>query len=98
MAGTSRTFEIRTEPHEAIIGPHTLLLEPEVVGTEFATAYATLREVQRKVKGAQASKGSSTKHAKGDGLNAERVVRAVAEAHVRYPFMIPCHTRAAHPA
>lgn len=74
MAGTSRTFEIRTEPHEAVIGPHTLLLEPEVIGAEFATAYATLREVQRKVRSAEPAKGSSTKHAKGDGLNAEILI------------------------
>ena len=90
MAGTSRTFEIRTEPHEAIIGPHTLLLEPEVVGTEFATAYATLREVQRKVKGAQASKGSSTKHAKGDGLNAEVLIELSEAMRVFVrKFMLP---------
>lgn len=74
MAGTSRTFEIRTEPHEAVIGPHTLLLEPEVVGAEFATAYAALREVQRKVRSAEPAKGSSTKHAKADGLNADVLI------------------------
>lgn len=71
MAGTSRTFEIRTEPHEAIIGPHKLLLEPEVIGSEFAQAYAEIRTVQAKVKAAQGNKASGTKHAKADGLDAD---------------------------
>lgn len=66
----TKVFEIRTDPHEAVIGDITLLLEPEVVGAEFAQAYSTLREVQKKVKDAQATKGTSTKHAKADGLDA----------------------------
>lgn len=66
----TKTFEIRTEPHEAVIGAHVLLLEPEVVGAEFAQAYDEIREVQGKVKAAQSSKGSSTKHAKSDGVDA----------------------------
>lgn len=70
----TKTFEIRTEPHEAVIGPHTLLLEPEVVGAEFAQAYATMREVQQKVKGASSSKASSTKHAKADGVDADVLI------------------------
>lgn len=90
MAGTSRTFEIRTDPHEAVIGPHTLLLEPEVVGAEFAQAYAALREVQRKVKAAEPAKGSSTEHAKGDGLNAEVLIE-LSEAMRAFArkFMLP---------
>ena len=90
MAGTSRTFEIRTDPHEAVIGPHTLLLEPEVVGAEFAQAYAALREVQRKVKAAEPAKGSSTKHAKGDGLNAEVLIELSEAMRVFVrKFMLP---------
>lgn len=86
----TKTFEIRTQPHEAVIGPHTLLLEPEVIGSEFAQAYAAIREVQAKVKGAQASKGSSTKHAKVDGLDAD-VLTELSEAMRAFVrrFMLP---------
>ncbi len=86
----TKTFEIRTQPHEAVIGPHTLLLEPEVIGSEFAQAYAAIREVQSKVKGAQASKGSSTKHAKADGLDAD-VLTELSEAMRAFVrrFMLP---------
>ncbi|AKA61742.1 hypothetical protein SEA_MAIH_4 [Streptomyces phage Maih] len=87
---STKTFEIRTEPHEAVIGPHTLLLEPEVIGAEFAQAYAAIREVQGKVKAAQASKGSSTKHAKADGLDAD-VLTELSEAMRAFVrrFMLP---------
>ncbi|AKA61671.1 hypothetical protein SEA_YDN12_4 [Streptomyces phage YDN12] len=86
----TKTFEIRTDPHEAVIGPHTLLLEPEVIGAEFAQAYAAIREVQGKVKSAQASKGSSTKHAKADGLDAD-VLTELSEAMRSFVrrFMLP---------
>lgn len=53
-----RVFEVRTTPHKATIGDTVLLLQPEVIGSEFMTAYAKLREAQRKVTG---SKGNSNK-------------------------------------
>lgn len=65
-----RTFEIRTEPHQAVIGDVTLLLEPEIEGARFATAYDKLRTVQTKVNASKGNKASSTKHAKDDGLDA----------------------------
>ena len=86
----TKTFEIRTDPHEAVIGATTLLLEPEVVGAEFAQAYAAIREVQQKVKSAQASKGTSTKHAKSDGLDAD-VLTELSESMRQFirRFMLP---------
>jgi hypothetical protein len=86
----TKTFEIRTDPHEAVIGDVTLLLEPEVVGAEFAQAYAELREVQQKVKGAQPSKSSSTKHAKAESLDVDVLTELSASMHsfVRR-FMLP---------
>ena len=60
-----RVFEIRTEPHRAVIGDITLLLVPEASGGDFLTAYGKLRDMQsrvnRKVNG---TKAGSTKHAK----------------------------------
>lgn len=44
-----RTFAINDQPHEAKIGEHALLFQPEVVGARFAQAYAGLREVQKQV-------------------------------------------------
>ncbi|ATN93707.1 hypothetical protein SEA_ABT2GRADUATEX2_4 [Streptomyces phage Abt2graduatex2] len=90
MAVTSRTFNIRTEPHEAVIGPHKLLLEPEVIGAEFAEAYTVIREAQAKVKAAQGSKASGTKHAKADGLDAS-VLKELSEAMRTFVrrFMLP---------
>ena len=86
----TKTFEIRTQPHEAVIGPHTLLLEPEVIGAEFAQAYAAIREVQGKVKAAQGNKASGTKHAKADGLDAD-VLTELSEAMRAFVrrFMLP---------
>uniref|UniRef100_A0AAU7GZ65 Tail assembly chaperone n=1 Tax=Streptomyces phage Geonosis TaxID=3158856 RepID=A0AAU7GZ65_9CAUD len=86
----TRTFEIRTEPHEAVIGDVTLQLAAEVVGAEFAQAYASIREVQAKVKAAQGGKSSSTKHAKADGVDAETLTELseAMRAFVRR-FMLP---------
>ena len=70
-------FEINTEPHRFKVGSAVLLFQPEIVGAEFATAYADLRKVQLKVQQSQkAAKASSTKHkaAEGDGLEAEVLV------------------------
>lgn len=44
-----RTFEIRTEPHRAVIGAHTLLFEAETEGAVFAQAYAALKETQKTI-------------------------------------------------
>jgi hypothetical protein len=43
---TRKTFAINVVPHEIVIGETELLLEPEVLGAEFADAYAALKEVQ----------------------------------------------------
>jgi len=71
---TTKTFAIRTEPHEAIIGSAVLLFEPEVLGSEFAEAYDTLREVQRKVKAVKGNGSSSTKHAKAEDLDTDTLI------------------------
>lgn len=68
----ARTFHINTEPHAASVGDVTLLFQPEVVGAEFASAYAELREVQKSVKG---NKASSTKHAKDDDTSPETLLK-----------------------
>lgn len=49
----SKTFNLRTEPHEAVLGDTTLLFVPEVTGPEFATAYDALKSVQLKAKNAE---------------------------------------------
>lgn len=45
-----KSFAINTDPHVATVGPHTLTFEPEVVGAEFAQAYAGLKAAQKQVK------------------------------------------------
>jgi hypothetical protein len=45
----TKSFAINTDPHRAEIGEHTLLFQPEAVGSEFAQAYSGLREVQKQV-------------------------------------------------
>lgn len=62
----TKSFAINTEPHTATIGDVTLKLQPEVIGADFAQAYAELRTVQAKVKG---NKASSTKHAKEENFD-----------------------------
>ncbi|QBZ73489.1 hypothetical protein SEA_MISCHIEF19_4 [Streptomyces phage Mischief19] len=69
-----RSFAINTEPHVFNVGDVKLLLQPEVVGAEFATAYADLRKVQTRVQQSQKlAKASSTKHkaAEADGIDAD---------------------------
>lgn len=44
---------INTEPHVINVGDTRLLLEPEVIGAEFAQAYAGLKQAQKKVKAAK---------------------------------------------
>lgn len=73
---TERVFEIRTEPHRAVVGDTTLLLVPETSGGDFLAGYAKLREVQAKVNRKTGGvKASSTKHAK----EAEQDLEALAE-------------------
>jgi hypothetical protein len=62
----TKSFAINTEPHVADVGGTQLSFQPEVIGADFAQAYAELRAVQAKVKG---NKASSTKHAKDDNLD-----------------------------
>lgn len=62
----TKAFAINTEPHVATVGDHVLKFQPEVIGADFAQAYAELRTVQAKVKG---NKASSTKHAKEENLD-----------------------------
>ena len=57
----TKSFAIRTEPHVADVGGTLLQFHAEVIGAEFAPAYAELRGVQQRVKG---NKASSSKHAK----------------------------------
>lgn len=60
-----RVFEIRTEPHRAVIGDIVLLFEPEAEGSDFLAGYAKLKDVQTRVnKQLNGTKSSSTKHAK----------------------------------
>lgn len=45
----SKSFHINTEPHTAIIGDVTLSFEAEVIGAEFASAYAGLKVAQKQI-------------------------------------------------
>ena len=47
----TKTFHLNTEPHTANVGEHRFQFEPEVVGAEFATAYAELQALQAEVDG-----------------------------------------------
>lgn len=48
----TKNFAINTEPHVAKIGDVEISFQPEVVGAEFAQAYAGLREAQKQIKAA----------------------------------------------
>lgn len=43
-----KTIKLNTEPHEAEVGPHTLLFQPEVYGDDFLDNYSQLQELQKK--------------------------------------------------
>lgn len=47
----SRTFTIRTEPHDVTIGDTVLLFQPEAVGADFLSQYSALTEAQKAVGG-----------------------------------------------
>lgn len=62
---TERVFEIRSEPHRAVIGDTVLLFTPEAEGSDFLAGYAKLKDVQGRVnKQLTGTKAGSTKHAK----------------------------------
>lgn len=42
-----KTITLNTEPHEAVVGPHTLLFQPEMYGDEFLDAFGRLQDVQK---------------------------------------------------
>lgn len=42
-----KTITLNTEPHEAEIGEHTLLFQPEMYGDEFLDAFGRLQDVQK---------------------------------------------------
>lgn len=67
----TKAFAINTEPHVADVGGTLLRFQAEVIGAEFAQAYAELRTIQQRVKG---TKASSTKHAKDESLDPEVLV------------------------
>lgn len=83
----TKSFAINTEPHVADVGGTELLFQAEVIGAEFAQAYAQLRTVQQKVKG---TKASSTKHAKEESLDPDVLVELhhAMKAFVR-GFLLP---------
>lgn len=69
-----RVFEIRTEPHRAVLGDTVLLFEPETYGADFLDAYNKLRDVQSRVgRKAAGTKASSTKHAKEADISADEL-------------------------
>lgn len=63
----SKTFALRTDPHEAVVGPHTFLFPPEMDSGEFLEAYAGLKETQKAV-------GGTGK--KADGMDVEKAKAA----------------------
>lgn len=52
---SSKTFNINTTPHDATIGDKVLYFVPEVEGSEFMTAYAALRDVQKELGGEESA-------------------------------------------
>jgi hypothetical protein len=44
-----KTITLNTEPHEAVVGTHTLLFQPEMYGDEFLDAYGRLMDVQKQL-------------------------------------------------
>lgn len=69
----TRTFNLNTEPHEAIVGDVTLRFEPEAIGSDFLAAYTELQDAQARVQRLTAKGSSSTKHARPDKLSAEDI-------------------------
>lgn len=63
-----KTFAINTEPHVINIGTAKLLLEPEVIGAEFAEAYAGLKVAQKQITDAGDNVGSEELLAVNEGM------------------------------
>lgn len=88
-----RVFEIRTEPHRAVIGQNTLLFQPEADGAEFVSAYGKLQQKQEEAASLEKPrKASSTKHAKSPLSETELSTVAVLEAAMRdflAEFLLP---------
>ena len=63
-----KSFAINTEPHVATIGDHKLSFVPEVVGAEFADAYAGLKEAHKLVKAAKDGVGPKELKAVNAGM------------------------------
>lgn len=61
-----KTITLNTEPHEAVVGPHTLLFQPEMYGDEFLDAFSRLQDVQKKLGDVSELSGESVR-----GLYAE---------------------------
>lgn len=61
-------FAINTEAHVATVGPHRFLFVPEVIGAEFAGAYAKLKEAQATVSQAGDDAGVDEARAVHDAL------------------------------
>lgn len=70
----SKNFAINTEPHVATIGNVQLRFQPEVIGSEFASAYAKLVDAQQKVNDRKGAKASSTKHGKAETVDPATLV------------------------
>lgn len=63
-----RTFNLNTQPHQAMIGDTVLKFEPEVIGSDFAEAYTSLQTLQTRVGDmGKPQRATSTKHAKDTG-------------------------------
>lgn len=64
----TKSFAINTEPHVATVGEHVLKFEPEVIGAEFAKAYAGLKSAQKQVKKAGDDVGPDELLAVNEGM------------------------------
>lgn len=54
-----KSFAINDEPHVAKLGSVEFLFKPEVIGADFADAYAILREAQAEIAAASKAGGES---------------------------------------
>lgn len=63
-----KTFALNTTPHIINVGPHRFELEPEVIGAEFADAYAVLRRAQAAITAAGADIGAEELKAVNAGM------------------------------
>lgn len=73
----TKRFALNTEPHVIEIGDDVFRLQPEVVGTEFADAYAELRVIQDKVKGAKPTSQKAGKAADLDPATLKKLTQSM---------------------